>query len=434
MECQKQKLSSRHFFTRAVFAGILFFVAFSITSAQTIDEIRGDISERQQKLNQIQNEINSLQQEINRAQKQAASLKNEIALFDLQIRQTETKIDGSQLEIDQLEAKIQDLQKQIQEKLEEIERQKTFLSETLRLINEYDDRSTLEITLGNDTFSEFLDQVTYVSSLQEEMLEHLNEIKLLKGELEGRRVELKTELANEEKAKHELELAEAALQDQRGLKAGLLVATRGQEKIYQSLLADASLKQEQVEREIFDLEASVRSRLGDKSAPLITGGLLRWPMSGILTQGYGRTGFTALGYSFHNGLDIAGPAGTAIYAAGDGIVQATGSGNAAYGNWVVIKHALAKDDKIFRIYTLYAHMRSVRATAGQTLKAGDIVGFEGNSGNTTRLLYGPERGYHLHFTIFDEEGFGIKGGAYQNIYGPYEIPYGYTYNPLDFLK
>ncbi len=430
----KQKFNSKNLFGKAVFAGILFFIVFGMTSAQTVEEIQNDIAKRQQKLNQIQNEINSLQLDINRAQKQAASLKNEIALYDLQIRQTETKIAASQLEVEQLQAKIAELQKQIQEKIEEIERQKIFLSESLRLINEYDELSTLEITLANNTFSEFLDQVTYASNLQEKTQEVLVEIKALKIELEGNRVEVVTELANEEKIRHELQLAEDALQDQRGFKAGLLTATRGQERIYQTLLADASQKQEQVEREIFDLEAAIREKLGDKSAPLITGGLLRWPMSGVLTQSYGKTGFTALGYNFHNGLDIAAPAGTTIYAAGDGIVHAVGSGNAAYGNWVVIKHALEKDGRVFRIYTLYAHMRSVRVAPGQTVRAGDIVGFEGNTGNTTRLLYGPERGYHIHFTIFDEEGFGIKDGAYQNLYGPYQIPYGYTYNPMDFLK
>ncbi|OGE76020.1 MAG: hypothetical protein A3C85_00610 [Candidatus Doudnabacteria bacterium RIFCSPHIGHO2_02_FULL_48_21] len=430
----KPKLNLMRLFSRTVFVGILFFVAIGIGSAQTVDDLRSDINERQQRLSQIQSEINNLQGEISRAQKQAASLRNEIALYDLQIRQTEVKIEASRIEIEQLQAKITEIQLQIQDKQEQIERQKTFLAETLRLINEYDDMSALEITLANDTFSEFLDQVTYAGNLQEKTNELLEEIKILKAQLESKRAELATELANEERTKHELVLAEGALEDQRGLKAGLLAATRGQERLYQSLLADASQKQEQIEREIFDIETAIRERLGDKSAPLITGGLLRWPMSGVLTQRYGRTGFTALGYSFHNGLDIAAPAGTTIYAAGDGIVHATGTGQAAYGNWAVIKHALSKDGKVFRIYTLYAHMRSVRVTTGQTVKAGDIVGFEGNTGNTTRLLYGPERGYHLHFTIFDEDGFGIQGGAYQHIYGPYQIPYGYTYNPLDFLK
>jgi len=70
---------------------------------------------------------------------------------------------------------------------------------------------------------------------------------------------------------------------------------------------------------------------------------------------------------------------------------------------------------------------------GQSVQMGDLVGFEGNTGNTTRLLYGPHRGYHLHFTIFDARGFGVQDGAYPNIYGPYTVPFGATYNPLDFL-
>jgi hypothetical protein len=64
---------------------------------------------------------------------------------------------------------------------------------------------------------------------------------------------------------------------------------------------------------------------------------------------------------------------------------------------------------------------------------GDLIGFEGNTGNTTRLLYGPHRGYHLHFTIFDARGFGVAEGAHPKTYGAYQVPYGAPYNPLDFL-
>ena len=258
-------------------------------------------------------------------------------------------------------------------------------------------------------------------------------IKNLKAELEAKKIDLTNQLARQDEFKRSLDVAINSLDDQRAMKQGLLTATRGQEKIYQSLLSDASAKQDQIEREIYETELALRRQLGDKTLPPING-LLRWPMSGILTQGYGKTGFTALGYSFHNGIDIAAPAGEPIYAAGDGVVYATGTGQAAYGNWVVIKHGLKKDGKNVNIYTLYGHMRKFAIVTNQVIRNGDIVGYEGNTGNTTRLLYGPERGYHLHFTVFDEDGFGIKDGAYQDIYGPYQIPYGYTYNPLDFLR
>ena len=83
---------------------------------------------------------------------------------------------------------------------------------------------------------------------------------------------------------------------------------------------------------------------------------------------------------------------------------------------------------------LYAHLNKISVNPGQGVLTSDLIGLQGNTGNTTRLLYGPERGYHLHLTMFDEEGFGIKEGAYQDIYGPYRIPFGYSYNPFDFFQ
>lgn len=419
---------------RFLTALLLAVLIFGTSSAQTaIDQLKEDISEKQQQLEQITGEIQNLQKSIVRQQKQTATLKNEITLFDLQIQQTETQIIALELEIEQLSVQILETQIAIREKIEQIDRQKQLLAETLRLIYEYDGVSALEITLGNNTFSEYLDQVQYTTNLQEKDQELLNIIKQLKAELEQKQEVLESELAKREQLHAQFEIARDSLADQRALKQQLLARTRGQEKIYQALLSEAAKKQEEVEREIFQLEVAVRQQLGDKTLPPVEG-LLRWPMSGILTQGYGTTGFTALGYTFHNGIDIGAPAGTRIYAAADGLVYATGTGKAAYGNWVVIKHTLSKDGKIFNIYTLYGHMQNFAVSVGQPIRGGDLVGYEGNTGNTTRLLYGPERGYHVHFTIFDEEGFAIKDGAYQDLYGPYQIPYGYTYNPLNFLK
>ncbi len=413
---------------------ILFFLVFGVTSAQTpVEELQSTISEKQQQLDLITQEILNYQREIIRKQKETASLKNEVALFDLQIKQTETQIAAVQLQIEQLASEVLETQITIREKEEQIEKQKEFLGETLRLINEYDAVSALEMTLGNDTFSEFLDQVQYATNLQEKDQELLEAIRKLKDELEAKKAELQAELQKQQELKNELDVAKSSLEEQRANKQTILSRTRGQERVYQSLLNESAKKQEEVEREIFEIEVSIRQQLGDKTLPAIVG-LLHWPASGILTQGYGNTGFTALGYTFHNGIDIGAPPGTKIYAAGDGVIYATGTGGAAYGNWVVIKHTLSKDGKISNIYTLYGHLQRFIVASGQAVRGGDLIGYMGNTGNTTRLLYGPERGYHLHFTIFDEEGFGIKGGAFQDKYGAYQIPYGYTYNPLNFLQ
>lgn len=250
----------------------------------------------------------------------------------------------------------------------------------------------------------------------------------MKSELEIKQAELKKQKDDLDNLQDQLTLTKANLDGQRRGKQEVLDQTRGQERAYQKLLAESKDLEDQIEKEIYDLDAEIGKRLGNRKLPPKKG-LFAWPMDGTMTQGYGNTGFTSLGYSFHNGIDLANGGGTKIYAAGDGTVLDTGTGKGAYGNWVTIKHKVGSRGLI----TLYAHMSSFRVKPGQAVKEGDLIGFEGNTGNTTRLLYGPHRGYHLHLTIFDEEGYGVADGKLTKQFGAYQVPYGATYNPLDFL-
>lgn len=98
---------------------------------------------------------------------------------------------------------------------------------------------------------------------------------------------------------------------------------------------------------------------------------------GILTQ------------SIHgwNAVDIAAPRGTPIRAAADGsviIVRDNGAWNGGYGNYVVITHPNGSQ-------TLYAHMTHTHATAGETVSAGEVIGYVGTTGEAT--------GPHLHFEV-----------------------------------
>jgi murein DD-endopeptidase MepM/ murein hydrolase activator NlpD len=287
-------------------------------------------------------------------------------------------------------------------------------------------------TLGAGNLSEFLDQIQYNNSVQEKIYQLQEKIKDIKAKLEKQQNELKIQLSNLEELKHQLEITKQSISEQRNQRQLLLNQTRGLESNYQKLLAQSKKEESDLEKEIEDLDSAIRTKLGNRTIK-VSKGILAWPMDGVLTQKYGNTGFTALGYNFHNGIDIAAPAGQPIYAVYDGEVLYTDSSDASYGNWVAIKHNLSVKNSETKIITLYAHMRSIKVKVGAKVKQGDIIGYEGNTGNTTKKLYGPERGYHIHFGVYDAEGFGVKEGKYQNIYGPYKIPFGYTYNPLDFL-
>ena len=82
----------------------------------------------------------------------------------------------------------------------------------------------------------------------------------------------------------------------------------------------------------------------------------------------------------HRGDDLCAAEGTEIYAAADGVVLAAQE-HYSYGNFVEIDHGT--DANGLRWGTLYAHMKSCAVQVGQTVTAGQVIGYLGHTGNTT---------------------------------------------------
>ncbi len=411
-----------------VFAGVGMGLWFFDVSLILADQ-RADL---QSQLTRIKQQINAYQQQIGQTRQQSASLKNEISIYDNQIASVELQIQANQTQTEDTKLQINELQVQIDRRKTEIEENKKIMAQLMVQLAQLDDNSFLNIGLGTDNFSTFLDQVQYTRSVQNQVHSLMSKIKEIKSKLETQQSDLKVSLDKLESLREELDESQKAIDAQRTAKASLLAQTKGVEKNYQSLLSKSKGQEDQLLQEINDLDSAARNRVGNKTISAKKG-VLAWPMEGVMTQGYGNTGFKSLGYNFHNGIDLAAPAGKPIYAAADGVVANCATGEAAYGNWCTIKHTVSTNSGNRNIVTLYAHMRSIKVVGGQTVKQGDLVGYEGNTGNTTRLIYGPDRGFHLHFTVFDAEGYTVTKGAYANVYGPYSVPSGVTYNPLNFL-
>jgi len=131
-------------------------------------------------------------------------------------------------------------------------------------------------------------------------------------------------------------------------------------------------------------------------------GTLRWPMAGTITQEFGCTGFAwepPVGSCahFHQGTDLAAPMYTPIRAAGDGVVVFAGPNpyDPYPKAWIVI---IAHSESL---QTWYAHVdnaaRPPEVSAGQNVKAGDVIAYVGMTGRTT--------GPHLHWAVMFNESF-----------------------------
>lgn len=112
--------------------------------------------------------------------------------------------------------------------------------------------------------------------------------------------------------------------------------------------------------------------------------LLRRPQFALPTRGIFTSGFGYRWGALHDGVDLAGPIGTPIFAAADGVVKEAGYTNSGYGAWVLVQHG---DGTVTR----YGHIDSWNVQTGQRVFAGDQIATIGNRGNST--------GPHLHFSV-----------------------------------
>mgnify|MGYP001622977739 FL=1 len=103
--------------------------------------------------------------------------------------------------------------------------------------------------------------------------------------------------------------------------------------------------------------------------------------------------------NIHRGDDLAADKGPPIYAAQDGAVTYADF-HYSYGYCVILDHGTGPDGN--RWSTLYAHMDDYTVANGQTVKAGELIGHVGSTGNST--------GNHLHFEVF------LNGGVTQPRY------------------
>jgi len=88
-------------------------------------------------------------------------------------------------------------------------------------------------------------------------------------------------------------------------------------------------------------------------------------------------------HSMHQGIDLAAPAGTEVFAVADGTVTATGF-DSVYGNYIILSHSN-------NYSSLYGHLQSIEIVLRSEVKSGTLIGRVGSTGQST--------GPHLHFEL-----------------------------------
>ena len=359
-----------------------------------------DLAQVNSELAEVQSRLVAVEKELNKALENYDFALNDLAAVQETIVQEQIKLGKIKNEISDVSDELFETQKSLVLADEKLQEQAVSLyingvmSPTTALFIELNELSNFLVALGYastivDSAYAIIEQLNALGTLATSQTEFLST-------REDERVEIVTNLQNEEERKNEIsieaeefadeieEKKEAVEREKRLVESKKAQVLRAR-KDAQNLLNQANKELEKMDKEHADLEKLEDAIQADIERLSSSGGVapdkLSWPVrTGYVSSGYKwrRLGGTT---SFHGAIDIAASRGTPIYAAGGGVViLARYYGNA--GRTVFIDHGGG-------MTTLYFHMDKILVDVGQTVITGDQIGTIGTTGRTT--------GPHVHF-------------------------------------
>lgn len=379
----------------------LVFNGSIVSFAQSADEIRQNINSHNNRIKQLEEEIKNYEKQIEAVGNEAKSLQNAVKVLDInqkkittEIQKTETNIKKTNLAIENLGSEIRDIETSISANMSAI-------AKTLNSMRQKDEESLLESFLGNKSIADVIDEYESINQFQKKIQSASRELEVYKNELQHKKTTSETE-------KKKLLFLKGELSDQNQIlimnkkeKNTLLAATKNKETEYKRMLSERQAEKERFERELFEFESQLKRVIDPKSFPSPGKGIMQYPLDNVfITQLFGKTVDAKRLYASgtHNGIDFRAARGTPVKSSLYGIVEGIGNtddqkGCYSYGKWVLIKHDNG-------LSSLYSHLDLIKASVGQRVSTGELIGYSGQTGYAT--------GPHLHFTLYASQGVDIQ--------------------------
>ena len=246
--------------------GILTTVPVFNSRASLVDELEQKIKDKNSRIVELQNQAEEYKNSIKNIRIKGQTLQNEIEILDAETAQLELEMKMTQTETEKVGLEIDNLEIKIQKKEKEIKRQKEVLAILIRQINDYDQETTLEILLKNSQLSDFLNELEYIGTMQENVQETLEKLKETKAELKNKKKEMENKKEELEKLERELETKKEMLSIQKEAKKRLLEETKNKEYKFQNLLSNIHQQKSQILGEISSLRKDQEAEIARLSA------------------------------------------------------------------------------------------------------------------------------------------------------------------------
>jgi murein DD-endopeptidase MepM/ murein hydrolase activator NlpD len=376
-------------------------LAIVVLTAALLTTVSDTIYDKQHQLQGLNGQIVATKTQIAQLLGQERQLQGEIAAFDAQLRTVQAQIDQETAKLVLLAQQVDQAKEQLALKEDELARHIADFGRRMRIMYKSGQISGLELIFSAANFTDLMNRVVFFNVIVREDRRQVAELQKERAAIEAMKADLEAKKAEQARVVKQVQDQKAQLQavrDQRAAREQQIAAIEAQ---FQSLLADMEAQRAALQAQIASLiHESFRAR---------SSGKWKWPMDGVITQGFGCTSYpfepydpTCPSHHFHSGIDLANDYGTPVHASDGGIVHnftmgcTWGGGLCGYGRYVVMVHAGG-------FITLYGHLSSWAVGDGVQVDKDTVIGYEGSTGNST--------GPHLHFEI-DLGGMPVDPLAY----------------------
>lgn len=335
-----------------------------------MDELEAKQDDNWESTEEMVEQKNNIDQQIN-------LLNIEIENINQQIQNYTLLIADNQVELDEAEAVLAELNEKNRARI--------------RAMEEEGEISYWSVLFKANSFTDLIDRLNMIEEIQQADQRRMERLSQAADAVAQARESLAQEKSALEDSRQELAQAQSVLDEKRAQADAILTQLNAEQRELQALYEEYENLEHQLSAEIAQAEKEYteqKKKEEEVSRPS-TGGWVRPCSYTALTSAYGWRVHPITGKdSFHNGVDLANVTGTPIYAAKSGTVTVA-TYNGVYGYYVQINHGDG-------FSSLYGHMTHYIVSQGQSVSAGQVIGYMGSTGWST--------GSHLHFTIYYNGG------------------------------
>ena len=388
----------------AFLAAITVFTSLphGVQAATSTSQIKDEITDLKVENAQIQAQIESVRTQYNANASEIQALVDKKNAVDQEISLLHSQIININEQLRVYGQMIADAQERLEEssqRLEELNRQ---YKERIRAMEEEGEITYWQVIFESNSFTDFLDRMNIVDEIAAADTQRLLDLQVASANVEENQRILTEEMLDLQDTRDQLSESEEILKEKRTESDDILRDLIAKQSEFQVLLDESEALQNQLMNEIAqkqkELQAAqykeelVKMALKGQNPPSNA----TWiePVSGYtISSPFGnRKSPTAGASTYHQGVDMACPSGTPIYATRAGTVTVASYQAGGAGYYVSINHGDG-------FASIYMHMTRYVVSKGQSVTQGQLIGYVGSTGIST--------GPHLHFGV-------SYGGTYVN--------------------